>query len=166
MSQGQLTASDSSFGAVGRWVVAHWRGYASVSGGMLCLALCAFATSAWGPTVLTRVHHVPLETAGRLTGGAALIGGVLLAYPSDSWSTRCIEPADRTACYSWASLLAAGLAGLAALAATATARRRRGHRVGWPVHLARNPDGTGGNRPADDDPEAQCGRRSWRCICC
>jgi len=75
-------ATGSSVAAVRDWLLKHWRGYAAVSGGMLCLALCAFATSAWGPTVLTRVHDVSLEDAGRLTAAAALIGGILLAYPS------------------------------------------------------------------------------------
>lgn len=75
-------APESSWNALRLWLAAHWRTYALVSGGMLCLALCAFATSAWVPTVLTRVHHVTLEWAGRTTASAAIIGGVLLSYPA------------------------------------------------------------------------------------
>jgi len=114
-------ASDSSFGAIRSWVLAHWRGYACVSGGMLCLALCAFATSAWGPTVLTRVRHLPLETAGRLTGGAALIGGVLLAYPSGLLVDALHRAGRSDGVLLVGSILAAGLAVLAVLAVTVTA---------------------------------------------
>jgi MFS family permease len=115
----QLDAG-SSFNAVRQWIVAHWRAYATVSGGMLCLALCAFATSAWGPTALTRVHGLHLQDAGRATGTAALIGGMLLAYPSgllvDALHRR--GRADGVLLVSIA--LAAGLATLAALTVTAT----------------------------------------------
>jgi predicted MFS family arabinose efflux permease len=116
----QQTAADSSFAAIRDWVVTHWRGYASVSGAMLCLALCAFATAAWAPTVLTRVHGVPLQEAGRLTAGAALIGGVLLAYPCGLWvdSLHRVGRSDGVLLVS--TLLAVGLASLAGLAVTAT----------------------------------------------
>jgi MFS family permease len=81
----EALAFDNSFSLIREWVFTHWRAYTAVSGGMLCLALCAFATASWGPTVLTRVHHVALEQSGRMTAGASLIGGVLLAYPTGLW---------------------------------------------------------------------------------
>jgi MFS family permease len=81
----EALALDNSFSLIREWVATHWRGYSAVSGGMLCLALCAFATAAWGPTVLTRVHHVALEQSGRMTAGASLIGGILLTYPTGLW---------------------------------------------------------------------------------
>ncbi len=114
----QRTAADSSFAAIRAWLVTHWRAYASVSGAMLCLALCAFATSAWGPTVLTRVHGVPLENAGRMTAAAALIGGVLLAYPC-GFLVDALHRAGRSdGVLLVSTVLALGLAGLAGLAAT------------------------------------------------
>lgn len=73
-------AASQDLGEVARQIRARWRAYAGVSGGMVCLALCAFATSAWAPTVLTRVQGLVLEEAGRLTAIAALIGGVIFSY--------------------------------------------------------------------------------------
>lgn len=114
------SAMDSSFAAIRGWLIAHWRGYASVSGAMLCLALCAFATAAWGPTVLTRVHRVPLQEAGRLTAVAALIGGVLLAYPCGLWVDALHRAGRSDGVLLVSTVLAVGLAALAGLAVTAT----------------------------------------------
>lgn len=58
----------------------HWRTYAPLSGGMLLLATCVFATSAWTPTMLVRTYGLTYAEAGELTGAAALIGGPLLAW--------------------------------------------------------------------------------------
>ncbi|HEY2686668.1 MAG TPA: MFS transporter [Steroidobacteraceae bacterium] len=80
-TRGPRSAADGSWRTLRSWLAMHWKAYARVSGGMLCLALCAFATAAWAPMVLTRVHRLSIESAGRLTGGAALLGGALLAYP-------------------------------------------------------------------------------------
>ena len=125
-------ASHSSFAAIGDWLMAHWRGYASVSGAMLCLALCAFATAAWGPTVLTRVHAVPLAEAGRMIAGAALIGGIVLAYPC-GLLVDALHRAGRT---DGVLLVSTALAiGLAALAALAVATTESGVAVGAWVGL-------------------------------
>jgi MFS family permease len=118
--RGEPTAADGSFAAIGNWVITHWRGYVSVSGAMLCLALCAFATSAWGPTVLTRVQNLPLEHAGRLTAGAALLGGVLLAYPCGLLVDSLHRAGRSDGVLLVGTVLAVGLAGLAGLAAAAT----------------------------------------------
>jgi predicted MFS family arabinose efflux permease len=112
--------ADSSLGAIRHWLLTHWRGYTMVSGGMLCLALCAFATSAWGPTVLTRVHHVSIEGAGRMTAAAALIGGVLLAYPSGVLIDALHRAGRSDAVLFVGTILAAGIAGLVILAAVST----------------------------------------------
>lgn len=111
--------NDSSFSAVRHWILAHWRGYAAVSGGMLCLALCAFATASWGPTVLTRVHGLSLQDAGRMTGSAALIGGVLLAYPSGLLVDALHHSGRSDGVLLVSIALAIGLAALAVLAVTA-----------------------------------------------
>lgn len=55
----------------------HWQLFAGVSGGMLALSYCVFATSSWAPTMLVRVHGMSYATAGPVTGVAALIGGAL-----------------------------------------------------------------------------------------
>ncbi len=110
---------DDSFAAIRNWVIAHGRAYACVSGAMLCLALCAFATSAWGPTVLTRVHGVPLAAAGRMTAAAALIGGMLLAYPCGLWVDALHRGGRADGVLRVSLVLGVGIAALAILAATA-----------------------------------------------
>jgi MFS family permease len=78
----RMQAGRHAFRGVLTQIAKRWRAYGAVSGGMLCLALCAFATAAWAPTVLTRVQGMTLQAAGQLTAGAALIGGALFAYLS------------------------------------------------------------------------------------
>ena len=114
------TTADGSLASIRNWLITHWRGYACVSGGMLCLALCAFATSAWGPTVLTRVHGVPLEEAGRMTAGAALIGGILLAYPCGLLVDALNRANRMDGVLLVGTVLAVGLAALAGVAVAAT----------------------------------------------
>lgn len=58
----------------------HWRVFAGVSGGMLALSFCVFATASWSPTMLVRVHGMGYASAGSITGSAALVGGVLGAW--------------------------------------------------------------------------------------
>ena len=115
------TAADSSFASIRVWVIAHWRGYACVSGAMLCLALCAFATSAWGPSVLTRVHGLQLQQAGRLTAGAALIGGMLLTYPCGLMVDSLHRGGRADGVLLVSTVLGVGLAVLAGLAVASTA---------------------------------------------
>ena len=116
----ESTAAGSSVAAIRDWLLKSWRGYAAVSGGMLCLALCAFATSAWGPTVLTRVHDVSLEEAGRLTAGAALIGGILLAYPSGLLVDLLHRAGRADGVLRVGVILALAIAGLGVLTTTTT----------------------------------------------
>jgi MFS family permease len=58
----------------------HWQSFLGVSGGMLALSFCVFATSSWSPTMLVRVHGMSYAAAGSITGFAALIGGVVGAW--------------------------------------------------------------------------------------
>ncbi len=98
------------------WVRNHWRAYATVSGGLLCFAVCAFATAAWGPTVLTRVHDLSVEQAGRLTGAAALIGAFALTYPSGFLVDVLHRSGRSDGILLVGTALAIGLVGLAAVA--------------------------------------------------
>jgi MFS family permease len=118
-SRGHRSSSERSWSLLRDTLMSHWACYALVSGGMLCLALCAFATAAWAPMVLTRVHHLPLEWAGRMTAGAALIGGVLLSYPAGFLIDRVIRSGRADGVLRVGVALAAGLAVLAALGAVA-----------------------------------------------
>jgi MFS family permease len=115
----QSLASDRSWKTLLHWLAKHWAGYAFVSGGMLCLALCAFATAAWVPTVLTRVHHLPLEWAGHMTASAALIGGILLSYPAGFLVDHLHRKGSPDGVLLVSIALAVVLASLTALAATA-----------------------------------------------
>src|SRR5204863_2720888 len=68
---------DSYLGATVSHVRRHWKIFAGVSGAMLALSYCVFATSSWSPTMLVRVHGMSYATAGPVTGVAALVGGAL-----------------------------------------------------------------------------------------
>jgi MFS family permease len=58
----------------------HWRAFLGVSGGMLALSFCVFATSSWAPTLLVRVHGLSYSDTGTIVGFAALAGGMLGAW--------------------------------------------------------------------------------------
>jgi MFS family permease len=66
----------------------HWRAFIGVSGGMLALSFCVFATASWSPTVLVRVHGMSYSSAGQLTGYAALLGGVFGAWAAGMLTDR------------------------------------------------------------------------------
>lgn len=59
-----------------------WPVYVGVSGGFILLSTAVFAVNAWAPTFLVRVHHIGYETAGRLTGLAAISCAVAGAWCS------------------------------------------------------------------------------------
>ena len=71
----QHVAAAAPFGVVA-YLARHWRVYAKVSGGMICLAICAFACSSWIPTVLSRTYALDHGWVGVLTGSASLVGGI------------------------------------------------------------------------------------------
>lgn len=63
-----------------RHMIQHGRLYAGVSGGMLALSFCVYATASWFPTMLVRDHAMSYSRAGAITGVAALVGGMLGAW--------------------------------------------------------------------------------------
>jgi MFS family permease len=75
-------------GATAVYLQNHWRAYIGVSGGMLALSFCVFATASWSPTVLVRVHGMSYSSAGQLTGYAALLGGVVGAWAAGILTDR------------------------------------------------------------------------------
>jgi len=58
----------------------HWKVFAGVSGAMLALSYCVFATSSWSPTTLVRVHGMTYANVAPIIGLAALFGGALGAW--------------------------------------------------------------------------------------
>jgi MFS family permease len=66
----------------------HWTAFIGVSGGMLALSFCVFATVSWSPTVLVRVHGMSYSSAGQITGYAALLGGVVGAWAAGILTDR------------------------------------------------------------------------------
>lgn len=72
----------------------HRRLFAGVSGGMLALSFCVFATSSWSPTMLVRVHDMSYAQAGEITGFAALLGGAVGAW-AVGYVTDKIEASGR-----------------------------------------------------------------------
>lgn len=75
-------------GATAVYLRNHWRAFIGVSGGMLALSFCVFATASWSPTVLVRVHGMSYSNAGQLTGYAALLGGVVGAWAAGILTDR------------------------------------------------------------------------------
>lgn len=77
-----------------RHIVRNWRAFVGVSGGMLALSFCVYATASWMPAMLVRDHGVSYSTAGATTGAAALGGGALGAWISGLLSDR-VESSGR-----------------------------------------------------------------------
>lgn len=95
----------------------YWQLFAGVCGGMLALSYCVFATASWSPTMLVRVHVMSYETAGRITGLAALVGGVVGAWLAGILTDRVEAIGYRDA----ALRIATGIAGLFLVTMTAAA---------------------------------------------
>lgn len=77
-----------------RHILRNWRVFAGVSGGMLALSFCVYATASWMPAMLVRDHGMSYSTAGATTGAAALGGGALGAWISGLLSDR-VESSGR-----------------------------------------------------------------------
>ncbi|HEX5458517.1 MAG TPA: MFS transporter [Steroidobacteraceae bacterium] len=77
-----------------RHILQNWRVFAGVSGGMLALSFCVYATASWLPAMLVRDHGMSYGSAGATTGAAALGGGALGAWVSGLLSDR-VESAGR-----------------------------------------------------------------------
>lgn len=71
-----------------RYVMRHARLYAGVSGGMVALSFCVYATASWFPTMLVRDHALSYSHAGAIIGSAALVGGMLGAWACGLLSDR------------------------------------------------------------------------------
>ena len=78
--RGRAEGSGVGIGGTLRYMLEHGRLFAGVSGGMLALSFCVFATASWSPTMLVRDHAMSYPSAGAVTGAAALVGGVLGAW--------------------------------------------------------------------------------------
>lgn len=77
-----------------RHILRNWRLFAGVSGGMLALSFCVYATASWLPAMLVRDHGMTYASAGATTGAAALVGGALGAWLSGLLSDR-VESSGR-----------------------------------------------------------------------
>lgn len=71
-----------------RYMGSRWRLFVGVSGGMLALSFCVFATASWSPAMLVRGHGMSYGSAGAITGSAALVGGVIGAWACGLLSDR------------------------------------------------------------------------------
>lgn len=65
-----------------RHILRNWKAFAGVSGGMLALSFCVYATASWMPATLVRDHGMSYGGAGAITGAASLGGGALGAWIS------------------------------------------------------------------------------------
>lgn len=70
----------AGIGVTLRYMGGRWKLFAGVSGGMLALSFCVFATASWSPAMLVRGDGMNYGGAGAITGSAALIGGVVGAW--------------------------------------------------------------------------------------
>jgi len=86
----------------------HWgKAMIGVSGGMLALSFCVFATSSWSPTVLVRLYGMSYAQAGQITGLAALLGGVAGAWAAGAVTDKIGASGPRDAVLRVALVVAA-----------------------------------------------------------
>lgn len=94
---------------------ARWSLYLCISGGFILISIAVLAVNAWTPTFLVRVHQFTYETAGQLTGLAALACAAV-----GTWVAGVsIDACERNGRRDGAILLACLVAGLLALSITA-----------------------------------------------
>lgn len=86
--------SQSGLDGALRHILRNWRLFAGVSGGMVALSFCVYATASWLPAMLVRDHGMSYAGAGATTGVAALGGGALGAWVSGLLSDR-VEASGR-----------------------------------------------------------------------
>ena len=79
------------------YMIRNGKLYAGVSGGMLALSFCVYATASWFPTMLVRDHAMSYSRAGAITGAAALVGGMLGAWACGLLSDRIESRGDEDA---------------------------------------------------------------------
>lgn len=90
-----------------RHILTNWKAFAGVSGGMLALSFCVYATASWMPAMLVRDHGMSYGGAGAISGAASLGGGALGAWASGLLSDRVESWGRRDA----SLLVAIGVAG-------------------------------------------------------
>lgn len=94
---------------------ARWSLYLCISGGFILISIAVLAVNAWTPTFLVRVHQFTYETAGQLTGLAALA-----CAAAGTWVAGVsIDACERNGRRDGAILVACLVAGLLALSITA-----------------------------------------------
>ena len=94
---------------------AKWSLYLCISGGFILISIAVLAVNAWTPTFLVRVHQFTYETAGQLTGLAALA-----CAAAGTWVAGVsIDACERHGRRDGAILVACLVAGLLALSITA-----------------------------------------------
>ena len=87
-------AGSSGIDGALRHILTNWKAFAGVSGGMLALSFCVYATASWMPAMLVRDHGMSYGSAGAITGAASLGGGALGAWLSGLLSDR-VESSGR-----------------------------------------------------------------------
>ena len=87
-----VEAAQPSFAGVLAYIGARWSLYLPVGGAMICLSVCAFASAAWVPTILSRSYGLASSASGGLPAIASLAGGIGLVWPAgwlvDSLASR------------------------------------------------------------------------------
>lgn len=104
----QVESSPSGIDGALRHILRNWRVFAGVSGGMLALSFCVYATASWMPAMLVRDHGMNYSSAGAAAGAASLGGGALGAWISGLLSDRVESSGRRDASLQ----VAVGVAGL------------------------------------------------------
>lgn len=94
---------------------ARWSLYVCISAGFILISIAVLAVNAWTPAFLVRVHQFTYETAGQLTGLAALA-----CAAAGTWvAGLSIDASERRGRRDGAILVACLVAGLLALSITA-----------------------------------------------
>ena len=94
---------------------ARWSLYVCISGGFILISIAVLAVNAWTPAFLVRVHQFTYETAGQLTGLAALA-----CAAAGTWvAGLSIDAFERRGRGDGAILIACLVAGMLALSITA-----------------------------------------------
>lgn len=96
------------------FLLGRWSLYLCISGGFILISIAVLAVNAWTPTFLVRVHQFTYETAGQLTGLAALA-----CAAAGTWvAGLSIDACERNGRRDGAILVACLVAGLLALSIT------------------------------------------------
>lgn len=101
------------------YLAAHWRLYVGIAGGFVALSTAVFATAAWTPTFLVRVHGMSYAQAGQVMGIASAVttfaGAWLAGLSVDQLHARQRTDGALLAAIVVAAVLALTLAGAATI---------------------------------------------------